>query len=179
MKKKLSILLALVIGITVFTVNVPPVYAQDQTTDTQCTTEMKPYIQGKSSELRTYFKTHFASKKTNTSLLELAVKRFDEYKRDLNAKYKTYYPQSGLEIYSESLDTIKCYNQIKKETDLMEKLLRSYFVQTAEVKKSSAIMEKMKQINKKMDELMKNVLQMYGKLLTLKGRIPCFVKECV
>lgn len=179
MKTKLKILASLLILISIVGSYTPAVYAQDETTDVNCLEQMKPFMKTKSTELRTYFKEHFQSKKTNSSLLDLALKRFDKYKKELNIKMIEYSPQAGLSLYSETLESLKCAKKVNEEIATMEKLLRSYFEQTAQVKKTSALMNKLKEINKKMDTMMKAVMKMYGNWMTLKGRIPCFIKQCL
>ncbi|MFC1599443.1 hypothetical protein ACFL3T_00255 [Patescibacteria group bacterium] len=174
-----KILITLLILISVIASYAPATYAQDEPTDTNCVTEMKPFMETKSTELRTYFKEHFQSKKTNSSLLDLALKRFDKYKKELTDKMMELSPQAGLSLYSESIENLKCAKKMNEEITIMEKLLRSYFEQTAQVKKTSALMNKLKEINKKMDAMMKAVMQMYGKYMALKGRIPCLIKECL
>jgi len=175
--KKLFV--TLLILISVIGSYAPVTYAQDEPTDNNCVVEMKPILESKSAELRAYFKEHFQSKKTNSSLLDLALKRFDKYKKDLNEKMIEFSPQAGLSLYAESIENLKCAKIVNQEIETMEKLLRSYFEQTAQVKKTSALMNKLKAINKKMDTLMKAVLDMYGKWMTLKGRIPCLIKKCL
>lgn len=179
MKTKLKILVSLFILISLIGSHVPAVYAQDQTADEICVEKMKPFMESKSSELRTYFKEHFQNKTTNSSLLDLALKRFDKYKKNLNTEMIKYSPQAGLGLYSESLQNFACTKKVNDEIEMMEKLLRSYFEQTAQVKKTSALMNKLKEINKKMDAMLKAVMEMYGKWTSLKGRIPCFIKKCI
>lgn len=179
MKTKLKILAIGFILISIFGGYVPPAYAQDTTTKPECVSEMKKFLEPKSAELRTYFKQHFSSKKTNSSLLDLALLRFDKYKKDLTEKLFELSPRAGVSLIGESSQNLICTKLMEDEIELMEKLLRSYFEQTAQVKKTSALMNKLKEINKKMDTLMKAVLDMYGKWLTLKGRVPCLLKQCL
>jgi len=177
MKNRLQTLLVLLISISIFAGFAPATFAQVD--DNDCVTKMKPYITEKSTEMRTYLNEHFKSKKTNSSLLDLALKRFDVYKKDLYKKYEEYNPQAGFELLGASAQTLKCSKLVTNEIDLMNKQVRSFFEQTSNVKTTSAVMEKLKAINKKMDTLMRAVMQMYGKWVALKGRIPCFVKECI
>lgn len=179
MKIKLKILVSLFILISIVGSYTPTTYAQEQTADEICVEKMTTFMQTKSAELRTYFKEHFQNKSTNSSLLDLALKRFDQYKKDLNNEMIKYSPQAGLGLYTESIQNLNCTKKVKNEIALMEKLLRSYFEQTAQVKKTSAVMNKLKEINKKMDAMLKAVMQMYAKWLSLKGRIPCFIKKCI
>lgn len=179
MKTKIKILAVGFILISIFGGYIPAASAQDTTTKPECVSEMKKFMEPKSAELRTYFKQHFSSKKTNSSLLDLALLRFDKYKKDLIEKLIDLSPREGLTLISETSSNINCSKIVDDEIELMDKLLRSYFEQTAQVKKTSALMNKLKAINKKMDGLMKAVLDMYGKWLTLKGRVPCLIKQCL
>lgn len=179
MKTKINILAISFILISIFGGYIPQASAQDTTAKPECVSEMKKFMEPKSAELRTYFKAHFSSKMTNSSLLDLALLRFDKYKKDLNEKLFELSPREGLTIYSETGIMVNCKKLMDDEIELMEKLFRTYFEQTAQVKKTTALMNKLKEINKKMDKLMKAVLDMYGKWLTLKGRVPCLLKQCI
>lgn len=179
MKTKIKITISLLILLISFVLNFGPVYAQDSTADTKCVEEMKPYIKEKSAEFRTYLNQHFQSKKTNTSLLDLALKRFEVYKKDLRTKYQTYFPQEGFKLDSETTDTLSCSKIVNEEIQTMEILLKSYYKQTSNIKTSTAFMTKLQQMNKKLDVLVLEVTQMLGKWNSLKNRIPCFVKQCL
>lgn len=179
MNNKIKITISTIILLISFISSFVPVYAQEDTTDTKCVDEMKPYINEKNAEFRTYLNQHFQSKKTNTSLLDLALKRFEVYKKDLRTKYESYFPQQGFKLYSETTDTLNCEKQMNDNIQTMETLLRSYYKQTSNIKTSTAFMTKLQQINKKMDALILSITQMLGKWNTLKDRIPCFVKQCL
>lgn len=176
MNLKTKKIISLLILILVFTLNFQAAFAQDY--DSDCVSNMKPFIEEKSSEMRTYLQEHFKSKKTNSSLLDLALERFDVYKRDLYGKYDEYIPEPGFELFGTSAQSLKCSQLVREEIDLMEKQVRSFFEQSSNVKTTSALMEKLKEINKKMDEMLKSIMQMYAKWLNLKGRVPCFIKNC-
>lgn len=177
MNLKSKTLLAILITISIFAGNMQIALAQDA--DSNCVANMKPFIEEKSSEMRTYLEQHFQSKKTNTSLLDLVLKRFDVYKNDLYGKYNEYLPEAGFELFGTAAQSLRCSQLVTNEINLMDQQIRSYFDQTSNVKTTSAAMEKLKAINKKMDELFKAVVQMYGKWLSIKGRVPCFIKNCV
>ncbi len=177
MNHKLKKILAILISFSIFAGGLPTAFAADA--DNNCVANMKPFLEQKSAEMRTYMQEHFQSKKTNSSLLDLALKRFDVYKKDLYQKYNEYLPEDNFELFGTAAQKLKCSQMVTSEINLMEKQLRSYFEQTSNVKTTSAVMEKLKAINKKMDEMFKAVMQLYGKWLTLKGRVPCFIKNCV
>jgi len=180
MKTNIKITIGLTLLLMSFVSNFAPVYAQnDVATDTKCVEEMKPYMEEKSAEFRTYLNQHFQSKKTNTSLLDLALKRFELYKKDLRTKYESYFPEVGFKLYSETNDTLNCEKKMNDEIKTMEALLKTYYKQTSNIKTSTALMTKLQQINKKLEKLVLNVTQMLGKWNTLKDRIPCFVKKCL
>lgn len=168
--------------IVVFSFHTGIVHAQESdlsTKDTKCVEEMKPFMEEKTTEFREYLTQHFQSKKTNTSLLDLALKRFELYKKDLRDKYKTYFAETGKAIFSETHDNLSCKKKMDEEIQTMELLLKSYYKQTSNIKTSTAYMTKLQQINKKLDTLVFNITQMLGKWNSLENRIPCFVKQCL
>lgn len=181
--KKLLITLSCTI-ILLFSLGISTVFAQEtepdiSTRDTRCVEEMKPFMQEKTAEFREYLTQHFQSKKTNTSLLDLALKRFELYKKDLRDKYKTYFAEAGKAIFTETHDNLTCKKKMDEEIQTMELLLKSYYKQTSNIKTSTAYMTKLQQINKKLDTLVFDITQMLGKWKSLKNRIPCFVKQCL
>lgn len=147
--------------------------------DIKCTTEMKPFIQTEGEKFRTYLQSHFKNKSKNSSLLDLALKRFDLHKKTLWNKVQNYYPQAGLPVLSESIDALQCIKQVRNEINLSEQILKQYFLETSDIKTTSTLMTKLEQINKKLDGLSRQVIQMLGKWETLKDRIPCFTGKCI
>lgn len=182
MKNKIKITISILTIIILF-VSIPGnnVFAQEttETKDIKCTEEMKPFIEDKNAEFMAYLNEHFKSKNTNTSLLDLALKRLELYKRELREKYESYAPQQGLGIYLETEETINCLMQVNNEILLMEELLKTYYQQTSNIKTTTAFMTKLQEINKKLDQLVLNVTQMLGKWNSLKDRVPCFIKKCL
>jgi len=148
-------------------------------TNISCTLEMRPFVAEESQKFRDYIQSLLQNKSTNSSLLDLMLKRFQLYKNTLRDKYNTYTPQPGLSQHTESSDLIDCYNEMQTEITLMEKLMRKYFVDTSNIKTSSALMTKVQNINAKLDKLSRNVNQMYGKWESLQDRIPCFTSKCL
>ncbi len=147
--------------------------------DIKCTLEMKPLIKTEGEKFRSYLQAHFKNKNKNSSLLDLALKRFEIYKQTLWKKVQDYYPQAGLPVLSESTDALKCIQLVKNDINLSEQLLKQYFLETSDIKTTSTLMTKLEEINKKLDALNREVIEMLGKWETLKDRIPCFTSKCI
>lgn len=144
-----------------------------------CITEMRPFLDQKTREFQEYLKTNFQNKSTNTSLLDLALKRFELYKNDLMQKYMSYYNISGFSLESEAMGSFACNQQMQTEIARNENLLKKYFTQTSNIKTSSALMQKLKAINKQLDKLATSVAQMYGKYETFNNNVPCIIEKCI
>lgn len=147
--------------------------------DINCAIEMKPFLKEKSAGFREYLTQHFQNKSTNSSLLNLALERFKEYKADLRKELNKYYPQAGLPQQTETVESLECYRQMKKEITIMRNLLEKFYLETSNIKTTSIHMNKLKSINKKLDELYRNTGSMHGKWEALKDKIPCFVSSCL
>lgn len=152
---------------------------EGETKDIICVIEMKPFLKEKSEEFAKYLTQHFQNKSVNSSLLYLALERFQEYKSDLNEEFRTYYPQAGLPQYSESADLLACHNQMNEEIKIMEALLEKFYLETSSVKTTSTHMSKLKNINEKLDQLNRGVTQLYGNWASLEKKIPCYVSSCI
>lgn len=174
----------IIIVLTLVALSIPfAVIAQGQTaTETQdikCYNEIGPFLEQSSKEFREYITSHFQNKSTNTSLLDLALKRFQQYRKDVFDEYHKYFPQEGLDISGEAIDTLKCYNRVITEINLNQKLMQDFFVKSSNAKTSSAQMNKLKAINEKLKKLNGEVTNMHGKWQTLSGKIPCYISQCL
>jgi len=184
--KKMSligIVLAILAGMSIFMSTFIATSAQVQGNSSvgnlDCLKEMPAFLEQKNKELQEYLKTNFQNKSTNTSLLDLALTRFQLYKNDLMNKFMTYSGQAGLSLVSEAMGSMSCYQLIQTDISLNEELLKKYFTQTSTIKTSSALMEKLKTINSKLDKLATSVAQMYGKFETLNNNVPCIIENCI
>ncbi|MBN1494321.1 hypothetical protein JW911_01135 [Candidatus Peregrinibacteria bacterium] len=183
--KSIIVITVLIAAVGIFIqLNSSAIHAQtgtgsDGNIDIKCMTDIKPYLDDKNKKFREYLNEHFQNKSTNTSLLDLALKRLELHKKDLRDKFASYYPQSGFELQSKVLDTLACYQMVEDEIRFSEELLKKYFTQTSTIKTSSAIMEKIQNINKKLDELNTSITQLYSKWENLKNIVPCLIEECL
>jgi len=183
--KKISIIgiiLALLAGVSIYLSTYPATLAQEpsgSSGDVQCVPEMGTFLEQKNKEFQEYLKTNFQNKSTNTSLLDLALKRFQLYKNDLMNKYMTYYGQAGFSLELEASDSMACYQKMQTEIVLMEALMKKYFTQTSNIKTSSALMQKLKTINGKLDKLATSIAQMYGKYETFNNNVTCIIEKCI
>jgi len=177
-----GIIIALAAAVSIHLSTYPATLAQvpgDSTTATDCLTGMRPFIDQKNKEFREYLQANFQNKSTNSSLLDLALKRFELYKNDLMNKYMTYPFQPGFSLAAEVTGSLSCYQQMQTEIALSEALLKEYFTTTSNLKTSSALMQKLKTINKQLDQLAVAVAQMYGKYETFNNKIPCIIEKCI
>lgn len=172
------IIISLLISLTI-AISLPATFAQQQPVDVKCVEEMRPFMQQKSKEFREYLTAHFQNKSTNTSLLDLALKRFQKYKKELMDKITTFFPQAGLEQFTETVQTIKCLAEVRKEINLSESLMKDFYRKTASIKTSSAFMNKLKQVNDKLRKLNERMMNLQGKWENLMNKIPCFLSKCL
>jgi len=188
MKKinKISLLTTLIIvamGMSIYMSTYPATSAQESQNKTgggvTCITAMRPFLDKKNKEFQEYLTTNFQNKSTNTSLLDLALTRFELYKNDLMKEYMTYYNTAGLNLESEAMGSMSCYQQMQTDISINEALLKKYFTQTSNIKTTSALMQKLKKINKQLDKLATSVAQMYGKYETFNNNVPCIIENCI
>lgn len=175
-------LLAIFITASVFFTSYLATSAQTNNTDGEdikCSIEIKPFLKEKSKEFQDYLESTLSNKSKNSSLLDLVIERFQKYKKELWEKYDTYVPQVGFELYTETIDIQDCYQQVNQEIQIMEQHMRKYFLETSNIKTTSSLMSKLKQINAKLDVLNSRVTQMYGKWEALKDRLPCYTEQCL
>ncbi len=127
---------------------------------------------------------NFKNKSSNSSLLNIAIARFSQYKRDLKQKFAQLQPQYSFFGSVEEYETnVRSYYACGDMTDAYiafakQRLIDEVKSKSAQ-KKTSILLEKYKVIAGQLRSLNLKVAKMYGMFLTFKNKLPCYATQCI
>ncbi len=152
---------------------------------------------------QTFLDETFRSKSSNSSLTNIAIARFTEYRlalEDLFAQIKLavdYNSSSdegtggsvdenisfGIQVkYDSSTDNeaySACFNKMEEYVDNARNMMIEHIKNSTAQKKTMMILEKYESINEKMRDLNFEIAQMYGYFLTFKDKLHWINGKCV
>jgi hypothetical protein len=144
-----------------------------------CQVEMQKFADVELGNFRTFITTNFQNKSSTGSLLETGISRYKEMRRSLYNKYFTYYPHQGALILTEGIEPGACEQIVQNTLSLARRELKMRAVQTSAVKKTTALVEKYKEINDALGTLNRTFLNMKAYLDTFTQKLPCYIsKSC-
>jgi hypothetical protein len=148
-------------------------------TNVICQAEMQVYADAQLKDFRSFITTNFQNKSSTSSLLEIAINRYKQLRTSLYNKYATYFPQEGALLLTEGIEPGACMEIVDNTLALARRELSTRAMQTATVKKTTAILDKYQQINDKLGALNLTFLKMKGYLDTFSAKLPCYLaKSC-
>lgn len=153
------------------------------TTDTEpaneviCQYEMRVFIAEESNKYNQFINTHFENKSSTGSLLDTAFAKYDEYRTLLFNKYYTYLPKVGADMSLESIKSGSCLAQVTTALDDAMQILMRKAQTTSAVKKTTALMDKYKEINDKLAVMNKSFANFKSYMDKFSLKVPCYIKD--
>jgi hypothetical protein len=151
---------------------------------TNCLTTLDPLFQMETIEFIQFLDSHYSNKVATSSLNDIALMRYQQYKRQLKSYLLNSTPKDKVETESNQL--LKEYEQFKVCDDISSayiEVARVKFVEYVRtnvyLKKATMVQESMVPINEGMRELLFSFTKMYGYFLTFKDKLPGFLSDCV
>ena len=135
-------------------------------------------------EFLTFLDTHFSNKSSNSSLTNIAIVRFSDFKNALEANMSAMPPAAGeINDAGEYASQISAYKSCQVITDAYidlgkQRMITKIKNATAQ-KKTTIMLEKYQAINKEMRDLNFKIAKMYGYFMAFKNKLPGFVEDCV
>jgi hypothetical protein len=149
-------------------------------TDNLCVPKMQYYASQEMADFRTFLDTNFQNKASTSSLVPLAIAKYRQMRTELYTAYGKYYPSIGSAMTVTTVEPEQCSQIIDQTLSDAQTLLKDHALRTSGVKKSSALLEKLQQINGQLATLYQNITYMKTYLDTFSGKLPCYPKSgCV
>lgn len=136
------------------------------------------------TEFLIFLKTNFENKSANSTLVNIAIQRYSEYKirlQDLFALLKADVIIAGdTNQYRRELES---YSNCKKVMDDYISLAKTKMIEhiknTSSKKKTSIMMEKYEAINERLADLNLEMAHLYANFVQFKNKLPFYNKNCV
>lgn len=186
------ILIFALIGINVFAENPFPQELLDLQQEIKSTLDKTPLSECREKVSTVYdiellsfmnfLEENFRNKSSNSSLTNIAIARFIEYRTNIKNTFALMNPaaSTNTQNYQEELTA---YGICQQVTDLYiaraKDLMMDHIRKTSSQKKASLFVEKFKGIDAKMRNYNLEVSQMYGYLTTFKNKLPGFLRQCI
>lgn len=150
----------------------------------QCRQALVPLFDIELKEFFEFLEANFQNKSSNSSLTNIAIARFRDYKRNLNNYFAELNPaydaELGTESYKAASANYLTCSKIKDEYfDLAKKILIDHIKTTSAEKKTSVMLEKYQAINNRLRDLNMEISQLYGYFMVFKEKLPGFLQQCV
>lgn len=150
----------------------------------ECQEKLVPIYDIEIMKFMKFLETNFQNKSSTSSLVNIAIARFSQYKRVLESEFAMLAPKySTSEGVKEYETEFAAYGRCKEITELYTNLAKEHMVRhiknTSAQKKTTLLLEKFKAINSKLRDLNMEIAEMYSFFMTLRNKLPGFLKECL
>ncbi len=135
-------------------------------------------------EFMKFLDTNFQNKSSNSSLTNIAITRYANFKFRIEALFGTLQVQPvDIETTNEYAAELNTWGNCKRLMDdylalAKEKMIEKIKINTNQ-KKTVIMMEKFNTINQKLRGLNLEIAKMYGAFMTFKDKLPFFNQNCV
>ena len=161
----------------------------------QCTVTLPPKYTEELQSFLSFLDETFKNKSSDSSLTDIAIQRFTEYKRAIKAIFANLGPQAyalidgkaGVDVDKtktiSSIAEIDAYSNCQKLTEEYIETGKQQMIDrikgSATQKSATIMLEKYKAINMKLRELNVEIAKMYAMFMSFANKLPGFLRECV
>jgi len=152
-------------------------FAVTKSTDT-CLLTFSPFVEWRTLEFATFLDIQFASKKNNTYLIADTITAFREYKKKVMDELNSY--SLGITSTVNQFVQLEMCTQLANQKIANAKSMLSNHVQTTSgVKHGEILLEKYRDINKKMAEMNFQLGKIAGAYAGFENKFPGYSKDCL
>lgn len=130
-----------------------------------------------------FLEENFQNKSADSSLINIAIARYGEYKNYLISTFASLTPKyssdTGMKTYEREFDAYQlCYDITEAYIKLAKDQMIMHIKNNVAQKKTSMMLEKYKAIGEKLRDLNLAIAQMYSLFTTFRKKLPFFVEDC-
>ena len=132
-----------------------------------------------------FLEGHFLNKSANTSLTNIAISRFLEYKTRVESLYILaidYKPGTTIAprgVMDEAGPLLACIKLRDEYVEIGKQKMIQHIQNSQAQKRSMMIVEKYKSINSGLRDMNLEVAKIYGAFMTFNAKLPWFSKQCI
>jgi hypothetical protein len=130
-----------------------------------------------------FLDTTFQNKSSTSSLVNIAIARYAEYKKAIRSYYKKLSPEytvdEGAQVFKDQFNVYSLCGTISDSyLDLAKQHMIEHIKNNVATKKTTMLLEKYQSINDKLRDLNMEIAEMYSFFVTFKNKLPFFVENC-
>ncbi len=127
-----------------------------------------------------FLEENFNNKSSNTSLTNIAIAKFREYKTLIEDTFLLVTPDIGGEGLAQQFTTIsECAQLTQTYIEVKKELMIDHIRNTSAQKRATIFVEKSRVINNRLSDLNLQIAYMFSHFASFNNRLPQFVKNCV
>ena len=160
-------------------INYPFKYAaseNDSDKNNSCDVYMADFSNKLMGDYKKFIDTNFQNKSSTASLLQGGIDKYRELRTSLFTAYDQYYPNVGSYQAIAGVQPGACRAIIEKTLVDAKNILKQHAVATSGVKKSTALLEKYRQINAELSNLYQQFVYMRSYLDSFASKLTCYPK---
>lgn len=131
----------------------------------------------------TFLEDNFSNKASNTSLTNVAIVRYTQFKGAIEKEFARLAPNGTEEDPNVTAIEFTSYQRCSEITDLYLEMgkdaMMKHIKATAAAKRTTVMLEKYKAINDKLNDLNFEISTMYSSFVTFKNKLPGFLTKCI
>ena len=158
------------------------IYDSDETVQ-NCKKTLVPLYDVETARFLKFLENSFQNKSSNSSLVNLAIVRYREYKQTLRKYFNKKSPSPtgiGLEDYDTQINAYyECNEILDTYLEIAKEQMISHIKATNYQKKTTVLLEKLHAINDQLRELNLSISKMFSFFATFKNKLPGFIDKCV
>lgn len=154
-------------------------------TNIECQTKLAEFADPEFDKYKKFMEDNFQNKSTTSSLMDLAIQRYDKFKTDIRSQLELMIGrQLNVAQASGSSDATQlngldnCEKQANDYINNAAKLLQMRAVTTSGIKKASIFVEKYQQVNGKLRDMEQDIMRMVTNISSFQQKLPCYLKTC-
>lgn len=146
-----------------------------------CLQRIEPFLEAQRNDFLKFIDQNFKNFLANSELIDAAVSRYRSYRATLYQKFHEIVQiDPGNATQVDRLTELNvCENRLRQEFVIAEQALRKHVRATSNVKRTTALLEKLQAINSRLAGMNVNIGQMRGYFETMSKKVPFFVQKCL
>jgi hypothetical protein len=145
-----------------------------------CESALKPIFAIEQKQFMEFLETNFQNKSSNSSLLNIAIARYQTFKENLNNLFAKLDINDPSQNYLQSQTAYTICLKLKDQASVdAKKAIIDHIKKTTAAKTTTVLLEKYQSINSKLRDLNTSISQMYGYFMSFKAMLPGFVGKCL
>ncbi|MFA5842085.1 MAG: hypothetical protein WC882_00170 [Candidatus Gracilibacteria bacterium] len=139
-----------------------------------CLQEIMPEAMVYYADVTTFISEHYLSQEPATELLDVALQKFNEFKKNMLALINTFYAEQEGAVISpdpENEEYAQCKLFIETQIRTVEQMLRNHHLANSSAKVTYTLVTKMKAINEGLRDLNENFARVYALFTTLSNTL--------